>query len=199
MQFLIDSFGTSKKCGSGVESDDVQKSHAMLLEGSQLKRDWVSIRAYLVTRFGLLYDKVMAKAEQSARSASGSASAKTPKLIPKPPAKSDIPSADIINDFLHSPGAATWPEMAKLARICLTIPVSNAQTERSFSIMKIVKTARRSTMTDTMLDALMRIKTNGPDDIHKVPFEQMVLWWYKSGKRRVTWQLGIFKDTSSLK
>lgn len=39
-------------------------------------------------------------------------------------------------------------QMCKLCKIALALPVSTASCERSFSMLKLIKTALRSTMTD---------------------------------------------------
>ena len=44
-----------------------------------------------------------------------------------------------------------------LVKIAVTLPVSSASTERSFSKLKLVKTRLRSTMAESRLEGLMRI------------------------------------------
>lgn len=49
--------------------------------------------------------------------------------------------------------------MFKLCKIALALPVSTASCERSFSMLKLIKTAMRSTMTDKQFEcAKCRIK-----------------------------------------
>ena len=47
-----------------------------------------------------------------------------------------------------------FPTLLKLLQICLTIPVSTAECERSFSAMKRIKTYLRTTMSDERLSDL---------------------------------------------
>jgi hypothetical protein len=49
---------------------------------------------------------------------------------------------------------SAFPDLATFARLVLTMPVSSAGAERSFSTMKRVKTCLRSTMADSRLSNL---------------------------------------------
>ncbi|XP_008189694.1 uncharacterized protein LOC103311768, partial [Acyrthosiphon pisum] len=51
----------------------------------------------------------------------------------------------------------TLPNIYMLVKIAVTIPVSSAYTERSFSKLKLVKTRLRSTMAESRLEGLIRI------------------------------------------
>ncbi|CAI6357660.1 unnamed protein product [Macrosiphum euphorbiae] len=51
----------------------------------------------------------------------------------------------------------TLPNIYMLLKIAVTLPVSSASTERSFSKLKIIKTRLRSTMAESRLEGLMRI------------------------------------------
>jgi len=51
----------------------------------------------------------------------------------------------------------TLPNIYMLVKIAVTLPVSSASTERSFSKLKLVKTRLRSTMAESRLEGLMRI------------------------------------------
>ena len=50
-----------------------------------------------------------------------------------------------------------YPELTKLVKIAMTICVSTAECERSFSALKRIKTHLRSTMTETRLADLATI------------------------------------------
>ena len=56
-----------------------------------------------------------------------------------------------------------FPEYFKLLEIILSLPVSTATVERSFSKMRLIKTRLRSRLTDDNLKRLMRISIEGPD------------------------------------
>ena len=51
-----------------------------------------------------------------------------------------------------------YPNLCKLAQICLVLPVSTADCERAFSTMKRVKTPLRNRLNTKTLDALLRIR-----------------------------------------
>lgn len=55
-----------------------------------------------------------------------------------------------------------FPEMLRIAEVCLSLPVSNAWPERGASAIKRIKTRMRSRIKDDMLEALMQISINGP-------------------------------------
>ena len=58
--------------------------------------------------------------------------------------------------LLHSKQlVSAYPNIACLYRICNTIPVTTASTERSFSKLKLIKTALRSTMSEARLSYLL--------------------------------------------
>ena len=65
-----------------------------------------------------------------------------------------------------------YPNVTCLYKLCLTLPVTTATTERSFSKLKIVKTAMRSTMIEDRLSALLVLSTER-DLKDKVNFDQV--------------------------
>ena len=58
-----------------------------------------------------------------------------------------------------------FPNLQKIASIGLTLPVSTASVERSFSQMKPIKTHLRNSLTEGRLTQLMRIGTESPDQL----------------------------------
>lgn len=56
-----------------------------------------------------------------------------------------------------------YPNLCKLAQICLVLPLSTADCERAFSTMKRVKTPLRNRLNTKTLDSLMRIRIEGAD------------------------------------
>ena len=53
-----------------------------------------------------------------------------------------------------------YPNLHVVFRIALTLPITSCQSERSFSQLKLVKTARRSVMTESRLSGLALMKLN---------------------------------------
>ena len=59
----------------------------------------------------------------------------------------------LTNDML----IALFPNLYKLATICLSIPISTASVERSFSDMKLIKNRLRNRLNELSLSNLMKI------------------------------------------
>lgn len=68
-----------------------------------------------------------------------------------------------------------WPEIIwdteikRLVQTVLSIPISSAEAERGFSTMKYLRDSRRNRLVPKTLDAMMRIKLNGPDELDYFP------------------------------
>lgn len=62
--------------------------------------------------------------------------------------------------------------------------MTNAWPERGFSFMKLIKTARRSSLKDKALQALLNVSVNG-SEIAKFDFEQCARTWFGEKDRRV--------------
>ena len=61
----------------------------------------------------------------------------------------------------------TFPNMTILCRIALTLPITSCTAERSFSVLRLVKTHLRSTMSENRLSALAIIYCNKDIQINK--------------------------------
>ena len=95
-------------------------------------------------------------------------------LAKKP--KDDIKSqlAELItNDML----VTMFPSLHKIASIGLTIPVSTASVERSFSQMKLIKTRLRNSLTDIRLSHLMKIAIESPESLSDNDLEAVLNIW----------------------
>lgn len=79
---------------------------------------------------------------------------------------------------------ALYPNLSKLAKVCLILPVSTADCERSFSTKKRVKTDLRNRMNTSTLDALMRIRIEGPS-LSEFDFDTALNSWAKLRNRRI--------------
>ena len=53
-----------------------------------------------------------------------------------------------------------YPNIHSLLRVALTLPITYCESERSFSQLKLIKTARRATMTESRLAGLSLMKIN---------------------------------------
>ena len=54
----------------------------------------------------------------------------------------------------------SYPNVSALLNIALTLPITSCESERSFSQLKLIKNARRSTMSESRLSALALMKIN---------------------------------------
>ena len=70
----------------------------------------------------------------------------------------------ITNDMLKT----MFPNLSQTASIGLTIPVSTASVERSFSKMKLIKTRLRNSLSEASLSQLMRITMEAPETLTKI-------------------------------
>jgi hypothetical protein len=77
-----------------------------------------------------------------------------------------------------------YPNLCKLAQICLILPLSTADCERAFSTMKRVKTPLRNRLNTKTLESLMRIRLEGPQ-LSSFNFELAVSNWSKLRNRRI--------------
>ncbi len=83
------------------------------------------------------------------------------------------------NDMLKT----MFPNLNVLARISLTIPVTTASVERSFSQMKLIKTRLRSCLKDSNLSYLMKIAIETSDKLTDSELEGIVDIWSRKTRR----------------
>ena len=69
--------------------------------------------------------------------------------------------------------------------ICLSIPVTAASVERSFSQMKLIKTCLRSSLNDKSLSNLMKIALESPAELTDSHLEEVVDVWNRKSRRIV--------------
>ena len=77
-----------------------------------------------------------------------------------------------------------YPNVACLYRLCLTLPVTTASAERSFSKLKLTKTALRSTMGESRLSALLLLSVER-ELTDKVDFNSVIDAFASLRQRRV--------------
>ena len=79
-----------------------------------------------------------------------------------------------------------FPNLSKIGVTCLSIPVTTASVERSFSQMKLIKTRRlRSSLNDKSLSNLMKIALESPDELTDSHLEEVVNVWNRKSRRIV--------------
>ena len=57
-------------------------------------------------------------------------------------------------DTLQKCSTISYPNLTVLLKIALTLPITSCESKRSFSQLKLIKTARRTTMTESRLSSL---------------------------------------------
>ena len=60
------------------------------------------------------------------------------------------------------------PVIRRIILKVLSIPIGSSEAERGFSIMNHIKTKRRSSLSAPYLEAMMRIRNNGPDELEEI-------------------------------
>ena len=63
-------------------------------------------------------------------------------------------------DVFQACDSITFPNIHVLLHLALTLPITSCESERSFSQLKLVKTARQSTMTTSRPGDLALMKIN---------------------------------------
>ena len=76
-----------------------------------------------------------------------------------------------------------FPNLSKIAYICLSIPVSTASVERSFSEMKLIKTRPRNSLSEGTLSQLMRIGIKAPEKLTDDDLDAIFEVWNRKPRR----------------
>ncbi|XP_035663704.1 uncharacterized protein LOC118407347 [Branchiostoma floridae] len=81
--------------------------------------------------------------------------------------------------------ALLYPNMRLLASVLMVIPVSTADSERSFSTLKRIKTRLRSRLSNAVLNDLLTISIDGPH-VNDFDFARAVTKWAGLKNRRIS-------------
>ena len=101
------------------------------------------------------------------------------KRLKKAPSFQEVFEAMLLSDAYSE----IFPEVYNLVKILLALPVGTATVERSFSVMKMIKTRLRNRLSNENLTHLMRITIEGPD-LKEVNFNE-ILDIFKEKNRRI--------------
>ncbi len=82
-------------------------------------------------------------------------------------------------------GESRFPKLAKLMAGLLSIPCSNADSERGFSILRKIHTDQRSNLDQSTLISLMSIKYNCDDCCHEAKLDDQLLTNCKKATHKV--------------
>ena len=87
----------------------------------------------------------------------------------------------VCNDMMRT----LFPNLCKIATITLSIPVSTASVERSFSQMKLIKARLRSSQNDKSLSHHMKIAIESPAELTDSHLKKVVDVWNRKNRRIV--------------
>jgi len=76
-----------------------------------------------------------------------------------------------------TPDAKKWPNVLLLCELIFSLPFSNGIVERIFSILKVIKTEKRTNLSVDSLRDLLEIKVEGPAFDDFIPRPAVELWW----------------------
>ena len=78
-----------------------------------------------------------------------------------------------------------FPNLCALANICMSLPVSTASVEQSFSQMKMIKTRLRNCIGESSLNHLMLIAIESLKELNDNKLECIVNVWNEKPRRIV--------------
>ena len=85
---------------------------------------------------------------------------------------------------LHtSPDSASWPNLLHICNLLFSLPFSTAKVERTFSVLKVIKSEKRTSLNSDTLGDLLEIKTEGPPLSSFSADAAIDLWWKDSSTR----------------
>ena len=85
--------------------------------------------------------------------------------------------------LFHAPNAMEWSNILTLARLLLTLPVSNGKLERVFSTLKVIKVDKRSLLGNDTLDDLLVLNTDCISLKEFNPDRSIRMWWNAKTRR----------------
>ena len=87
--------------------------------------------------------------------------------------------------LFNSVDSKKWTNVLSLVELLFCLPMANGHVERLFSSLKLVKTDRRSCLSEDHLDHLVRIKADGPPLAEWDASAAVQLWWKDKTRRQV--------------
>ena len=85
----------------------------------------------------------------------------------------------------NCPQSKEWPNILGVFELLLCLPMSNGHLERVFSQLKLIKSDRRTSLSENRLDSLLRVVTTGPQLSQWDPSGAFDLWWREKRRRNV--------------
>lgn len=79
---------------------------------------------------------------------------------------------------LHvSPDSSRWPNILLLSELVFSLPISTSRVEQLFSLLKVIKTKRRTSILNSTLHDLLEINVEGPPLSSFNANAAIELWW----------------------
>ena len=88
--------------------------------------------------------------------------------------------------LFNSVDASKWSNILKLVELLFCLPMSNGHLERLFSQLKLIKSDRRSSLSEDRLDQLLRISVDAPSLAKWDASGAVQLWWNDKTRRLPT-------------
>ena len=85
--------------------------------------------------------------------------------------------------IIHKYHPGEFPNLSIIIGLALTVPTHTADCERAFSAQNLIKTSKRSKMSESLLDDLLVIQLEGPG-VQEFEYEAVLKVWRKIKKRR---------------
>ena len=85
--------------------------------------------------------------------------------------------------IFHAPTASEWSNALTLVQLLFSLPASNGKLEKVFSQMNIIKTNKRSVLSNESLDDLLLLSIKGPPMKEFSPNAAINLWWKEKLRR----------------
>ena len=84
-----------------------------------------------------------------------------------------------------SPDSVKWPNIFLITELLYSLPFSTVKVERFFSILKIIKNERRTSLNCSTLNDLLEVNVKGPTLSNFSPDSVVNIWWSncQSGRR----------------
>ena len=79
--------------------------------------------------------------------------------------------------LFHAPSAAEWANVLTLAELFFSLPASNGKLERLFSQVNVIKSEKRTSLTNAALDDLLMVSTMDTSLKDFNADKAIDLWW----------------------
>ena len=85
--------------------------------------------------------------------------------------------------LFHAPVAVEWTNILTLVELLFSLPVSNGKVERVFSQVNVIKSNKRTLLSNNTLDDLLRLSETGVPVKEFNPDHSIDLWWQNKVRR----------------